>query len=473
MAVELRAIDKKHSYQVVKTLQVKSKKFTFRSVPVDFIFLKKCSRSLRVPFYQGRIMAQQYGIKLIPSQAKTIDGITFKGELRKHQEEPYQHALNNLKKHNTAFLCLYTGAGKTVVGISLAIRTKRVIAVITNRVNPLLNQWYNSFLKFSDAKIYCQGSSKLSNCTEDEANVFLLYRQRIIKLKPENRDRIGTVIIDEAHTFCSKNAATELLSLKPWYLILLTATPDKLDKTDKALTLLAGSDRIRLRYRGKFPVEIHETGIIPLRVKNEKGIPKWSVHVQSLLYSERRNQRILELVKRNQDWKILILTAENAHGFLLHRLLIDQAIDNDFYLGKKKSYRDSSVLIGTVPKIGTGFDEANSCDNFNNREIDLLIVTTSYRDPSVVEQYVGRVLRSDNPRVIYLLDDHPVNQKHFMIAHKWLISRGGKVTQIKQQKPSVQSFSCPKELKEHREHLDLIYQKNWNIKYEKDQELRK
>jgi hypothetical protein len=43
-------------------------------------------------------------------------------------------------------------------------------------------------------------------------------------------------------------------------------------------------------------------------------------------------------------------------------------------MGQKKGYNDSHVLVGTVSKMGVGFDEANVCENFQGVKSDTLVL---------------------------------------------------------------------------------------------------
>ena len=105
--------------------------------------------------------------------------------------------------------------------------------------------------------------------------------------------------------------------------------------------------------------------------------------------------------------------------------LISPVCETEVLCGKKKSYIESKVLIGTMSKIGTGFDQSSACENYSGKRFNLLILTSSIKKESMLEQNVGRVFRDSNPIVYHLVDNDPIIISHWYIARKWYIKNGG------------------------------------------------
>jgi len=103
----------------------------------------------------------------------------------------------------------------------------------------------------------------------------------------------------------------------------------------------------------------------------------------------------------------------------------------DSMAGTKSTYSDSRILVGTISKIGTGFDEKTACPNFNGVRINMLILCTSIKKASLLEQSIGRVFRAEMPVVIDLVDDNPILKRHWKERQKWYISRNGTIKTIK------------------------------------------
>ena len=86
--------------------------------------------------------------------------------------------------------------------------------------------------------------------------------------------------------------------------------------------------------------------------------------------------------------------------------------------GSDTSYEDANIIISTFSKIGEGFDEENMCDTWNGKRLEMLIIAISKKD---IHQNAGRVFRSENPVLIYLVDDDKRIQNHYNEASAfWL-----------------------------------------------------
>ena len=70
--------------------------------------------------------------------------LEFKGKLLSRQEEPYEQALEHLKRYNTTTIALYPGFGKTFLGCMLSHRLNRITCVLVHREN-VGKQWIKSF----------------------------------------------------------------------------------------------------------------------------------------------------------------------------------------------------------------------------------------------------------------------------------------------------------------------------------------
>src|SRR5204863_9299228 len=95
------------------------------------------------------------------------------------------------------------------------------------------------------------------------------------------------------------------------------------------------------------------TNVAPERIQAYYGLDYASL-LRETLMDAWRNNIIYFLVHGNRDKKMLILTSLKDHTMLLYQMILDMGISCDYMCGNKKSYQDSSVLVGTMPKIGTG-----------------------------------------------------------------------------------------------------------------------
>ena len=101
--------------------------------------------------------------------------------------------------------------------------------------------------------------------------------------------------------------------------------------------------------------------------------------------------------------------------------------DRSLMIGSMKSYKNARALIGTIPKIGTGFDEATACADYDGKRLSWLLVGLSIKSDVILEQCVGRVMRAANPVVIVFVDNNPIAKKHWKAENKWFAKSGGTV----------------------------------------------
>lgn len=65
---------------------------------------------------------------------------------------------------------------------------------------------------------------------------------------------------------------------------------------------------------------------------------------------------------------------------------------------------------------------------FSGEKIELLILVTSVKLVPQLIQNVGRVFRAEFPKVIVLVDNHTVFDKHWTEARKWYIKSGANIS---------------------------------------------
>jgi hypothetical protein len=162
---------------------------------------------------------------------------------------------------------------------------------------------------------------------------------------------------------------------------------------------------------------------------------------KSLCESEERQMLICKLIKNNPHRKFIALQRVTSGIESLVEKLRTLGIESDSLYGSKKSYKNSRVLVGTIPKMGTGFDEENACDDFylNPEKSNTLIFINSVKKESLFEQVRGRVMRSDNPHVIWLMDNNASVLRHFNGLKNWIAKTNGNIVYV----PNVDDLILP------------------------------
>ena len=95
--------------------------------------------------------------------------------------------------------------------------------------------------------------------------------------------------------------------------------------------------------------------------------------------------------------------------------------------GSQKKYSNADILIGTTKKIGTGFDEANACSDFKGKPSNVLVMVNTCKEWQTKDQFFGRIMRSDNPMIVWLYDDIPILDRHFKGLKKDIEATGGTI----------------------------------------------
>lgn len=356
----------------------------------------------------------------------------YKGNLYAHQLEVLPEAEDQLRVKGATILGLYPGFGKTILGTYLAWKMKELagqqfyVAIMFYR-EFLARQWKETIEQNTDATTWIVGT----NPVPSQMPVFTLCMDtKVHHLSEEYRKRIGLLIVDEAHTLCTPIQVDRLLAWQPKRIIAETATLERLDGMHRMIYHICGLQGVFRSSTKPFTVIRYNSGIVPECKANAKGGLDWSSLVKSIATSELANQDIMDFVMENLDKKILILTSLKEHVQILLDKLREKHVRTDFMAGTKKTYSDSQVLIGTLSKIGTGFDEKTACADFNGIRINMLLLVTSIKSPLLIEQSVGRVFRAEMPIVIDFVHNHGTLRNHWYQRKKWYVSRNGAIEEV-------------------------------------------
>ena len=344
----------------------------------------------------------------------------FTGELRQNQISTEKEAWGMLCNYGTSTLGLYPGFGKTILGAKLCSRTKLITAVLVHR-EILTSQWKKTFEEFTTAKVWIVGSEK-----PEGYSVIICMDARWKSVSEKERDSVGFLIIDEAHSFCTRSRVDCLLAFHPKYILAETATLERDDGMESMIYAICGKHGVFRQTNKPFCVTKVVTEIKPERKTDRMGNLEYGRMVKSVLENDDRNNGILKIVENHPENSILILTWLVDHTKLLHKELKSKNESCDYLCGAKKSYKDCRVLVGTMSKIGTGFDQATACADYAGGEFDILILACSMRKISMITQNVGRI-RSQTPIIFCFVDDDPIFENHWRILKSWFLNRGGNI----------------------------------------------
>lgn len=357
--------------------------------------------SLRLPF---RFACNRFGRWFNEELGTQVSAnITFNGQLRDYQIDVFEEMMGILHDKCSVTLSTFPGFGKTILATAAASKLKYRTAVIVNSLI-LLDQWKNSFEKTTNSRVQIVDRNFKGKEGDFDFDVFIIMNRQVSKMEPI-RDTIGFLIFDEAHLLCTPVSQSAWLYFRPIYILVETATPFRSNNMHKMQISVSGTDMIVRKRKDKFKVILWPTDMSFSIRKNEDYISAMKRFQKDPKRLKIISDIIVELVRLEK--KVLALGWKTSSIEDLKATLMENGIARTETLyGGAKKYIDGDVLIGTVGKIGTGFDQENATLEFDGKKFNAEILYDYIRDEGNLIQVTGRVLRSSSPVVIQIFDKY-------------------------------------------------------------------
>lgn len=350
----------------------------------------------------------------------------FTATLRDYQIPQGIEAYQYLQSYNTVTIGLPPGEGKTMLGSFLLYNIGLMTLILVPR-EKLLGQWYETIKKsIPDILEYVWIVGVTNPPKIGLPAIIICMNTRTHYIPQHYKDSIGTLIIDEAHMFCTPSMVECLLCVEPRYIILESATMERTDGMEVMMQAIAGTHGI---YKVSIkPYKVHkiETDVIVEEVQNKFGT-NYSDLVNKTLSNNDYNFIILNIIKCNLQHKYIVLTKLVEHANNLCRWLNELGIKSDTLVGNKNNYNDSKVLIGTAGKIGTGFDVETSAIDYDGIKANVVIIIPSTKEYQAYEQQRGRGMRADNPIVVWINTRNKSIRNHFNGLKNWIEATNGQI----------------------------------------------
>lgn len=353
----------------------------------------------------------------------------FTGVLREHQAPIVAEATEHLDTHKTATLWVYPGAGKTAMGMCLAstFTVNRPVLICICKT-ALIDSWRGTVASFTDIaahECYTVPVGAVNPQKLAQAKAVICMDLRLKKLPPHFR--AGVCIIDEAHMWCKvPNRVQNVLAIMCEYVILETATFQLENGMDRFLTLVAGHHHVRRDYPGRLTIVKVNTRVNP-KIDSDNAIHEFRT---KLLEHPDYNGYVLQQVRRFSEHKILILTWLRDHVASMAAYLAQHGIASTQFYGDMTAYKDENVVVGTLGKIGVGFDEVFLASEFNGRRVSVVILPLSVSDTAFFEQCLGRGFRCDHPTIVLFIDSHFISTNHWRKNMKWIDTHDVKLIEM-------------------------------------------
>lgn len=406
-------------------------------------FLRKDESTISLPLGSGTIIAEKYKIRHTNKGDCSIEvkaSISFRPyqiPIVKELDEKWHDEAKGSTSNPGILAHLSPAWGKTILG-AYAIGKTRLRTLVVVPLTTLKTSWEKVLKEHTDAKYVVINSKEqlLSIDASNPPDVIICMVTYISKIPEELKRRIGLMILDEGDRCCTMARIREILSLEVKRVLVLTGTPDHPSGKTKFLDYLAP---IRVvSPPPKYTVLGLRTGMSYTVKKKEvwnrnKGtyseVRDFNAYLHDIADDKKRLSLIREIVQVIGE-KVMILVRYKKHVEAIAKTLLEAGITTDYLMGSKTTYKDSTVLIGTCAKMGVGMDEANTCEDFSGVTTRILILADTVKMTSDLFQYIGRVLRSDDPYIIQLIDDHSLCIDHWKENSKFYSQQGQIVQEI-------------------------------------------
>ena len=379
-------------------------------IPLHYARLKLDLSGLRIP--------KQVDFKVIPAE--------FRSDKFCQQRPVFDEAMEHLRKESSCFLQLHCGWGKTWMAIMIAAHLGLRTVVLVHRTF-LAQQFLNEAENIIPGQMRFLDDNKQASLSEYlDAPIVVIMRQRAFKLPESFTSTFDFMIVDEAKYWCTPEGVKSMLCFKPTHTMGLCAERERKDGYDVVLGQFFGHNIFRKSCK-PFRVWKYFTSFQPEIKRPTYGKAKmdWTVAMRSISRMDDRNAMIRDICRLRSTSKIMILVQFQEHVEELLRLLKEVGENVDTFYAGADSYVNCRILIATFSKAEMGFDDKNLCENFDGHRLDLLILGAFYKGE--IEQSAGRVMRSDAPEVIDLVDDHGSLRKHSGVRDKFFKSRNGQI----------------------------------------------
>ena len=343
-------------------------------------------------------------INLVDKQVNgDLISVSFAGSLKDYQKD----GLDKLLQYDNGLFVAPPAFGKTVTAIALIAELKINTLVIVPNI-ALLNQWLERLNQFLDVSyeykkekdkfgVYYGSKKKLTNKIDIAC---------IDSLVGEDGDEIlkhyGLVILDEVHHIGASTYEKVVRKCYSKYLYGFTATPKRSDKNEKIVYKTIGDIRYQYKDSDNALEKVLKPEFTFFTFSSLDKTMGYADMLTALLNDEERNKRIADDIRKAYKEKrnLLVLTDRIEHIHILKNLLND--LDNVFIINgqlskieKNEFYeninhvKNGFIIISTGKYIGEGFDD---------KRLDTLFIVSPFRWNGTLEQYVGRLHRSNEDK---------------------------------------------------------------------------
>jgi superfamily II DNA or RNA helicase len=354
--------------------------------------------------------------------------LKFEGSLRDYQTNVLNEYLKAIefgvsddknKGNGSALIELWTGAGKTVLGLKIIEVLKKKTIIFVHKTF-LKNQWIERIQQYlPNARI---GSIQGQNIDIENKDIVLAMIQSV-SMKTYNDtlfDSFGLSIYDECHHMSSEVFCNCLKKCNTLYGLGLSATMNRKDGLTNVFKMYLGDICYKHCKKGtedavlvkaiEFSIDDHEYNEVE---RDFRGQVKYSTMVNKVSNLNLRSDFIIYVLESelfinpNQQFIVLAQT-KSLLNYLYKALLHKNFASVGYYIGgmkesELKKSESKNIILATFSMAAEALDI---------KSLTSLLLASPKSD---IVQAVGRILREkhSNPLVIDIIDGHDVFQNQF------------------------------------------------------------
>lgn len=404
--------------QFTPTRDDEDDKYIDLKIPIQFF--KKVGDQVHLPYtFTKKLFKDEFDKKLLTLPTFKERDFQFQGSLLDHQKSVFKQSIETLEDKKGLFLVLYTAYGKTVMACAISCYFRlRTLVIMSMSVLP--KQFQQTYKEFSNANTLLIESGKKFEITEN-TDVVICTVGMLKHISPEIMKTFGVLIIDEVNLIATRTRILPLLYVYPLYIVGLTGTLKRPDGAEDMLYSMIGTSQIVVKSEKLYDVVKVETTICPVMQFNRYTKKmEWNIFVDSLIKNETRTKIICSLIENNIHQKGLLLTDRKELIFNIENILKEKGIKYGVMHGDMKSFEESPILLGTISKLGIGFDEKAFSKNFSGIRMQILYLAFTTKQKWLLTQAIGRVLRTTyKPTIFDIVDNSNILEKHYKIRKEY------------------------------------------------------
>jgi superfamily II DNA or RNA helicase len=392
----------------------------------SFPVYQESEKKIYVPRYWGIAMFGHPKMLKIP-YGENIS-LKFEGSLRDYQTTVLNEYLKAIdfgisddknKGNGSALIELWTGAGKTVLGLKIIEVLKKKTIIFVHKTF-LKNQWIERIQQYlPNARI---GSIQGQNIDIENKDIVLAMIQSV-SMKTYNDtlfDSFGLSIYDECHHMSSEVFCNCLKKCNTLYGLGLSATMNRKDGLTNVFKMYLGNICYKHSKKSneddvlvkaiQFTIDDDEYNEVE---RDFRGQVKYSTMVNKVSNLNMRSDFIIyvlesELFINPKQQFIVLAQTKSLLNYLYSALVYKNFASVGYYIGgmkesELKKSESKTIILATFSMAAEALDI---------KSLTSLLLASPKSD---IVQAVGRILREkhSNPLVIDIIDGHDVFQNQF------------------------------------------------------------